>query len=60
MNRAVLMLIVFLAVAALAFALGLWALGDGDDLMAFLLCALGALSLRGLHLAAQVADGGAR
>ncbi len=60
MNRAVVMLVVFLTVAAGAFGLGLWALGDGDDLVAFLLCVLGALALRGLHLAAQVAEGGAR
>lgn len=57
-NRAVVMLVVFLAVGAGAFALGLWALGDGEDLTALLLCILGALSLRGLHHAALVAEGG--
>ena len=60
MNPAVAMLVVFLAIAAGSFGLGLWALGDGDDLMALLLCILGALSLRGLHLAAQATEGSGR
>jgi hypothetical protein len=58
MNRAVVMLVVFLAVAAGSFGLGLWVLGNGDDVTALLLCGLAALSLRGLHLAAHVAEGG--
>ena len=54
------MLLVLFAIAAASFTLGLIALGRGDDLTAILLCGLGALSLRALHLAARIAERGAR
>ena len=59
-SRATGMLLVLFAIAAASFTLGLIALGRGDDLTAILLCGLGALSLRALHLAARIAERGAR
>jgi hypothetical protein len=53
-------LLLFFAIAAACFALGLWALGDSADLLAVLLLALGALSLRGVSQAARASEGGQR
>ena len=51
------MLLFLFGVAAVCFGLGLVALGQRDDLLAVLLCATGALSLRAMHLAARVGEG---
>jgi len=59
-NRVTFVLLVFFALAAASFVLGLYALGEGQDLVAILLCGLGALSLRALKQAGRAADGGSR
>ena len=59
-RRAVIVLSIFFVIAATCFALALMSLARTDDVMALLLAVLGALSLRGMHLAARAADGGAR
>lgn len=59
-SRAVIVLSIFFVIAAVCFALSLMSLARADDVMALLLAVLAALSLRGLHLAARAAEGGAR
>jgi hypothetical protein len=54
------MLLLLLAVATLSFGAGLLALSEQSDLLATLLCVVGALALRTLSLAARVAQKGAR
>jgi hypothetical protein len=53
-------LLVFFALAAASFVLGLYALGAQQDMLAILLCGFGALSLRALRQAGRAADGGSR
>ena len=59
-SRAVIVLSIFFVIAAVCFALALMSLARADDVMALLLAIGGALSLRGLHLAARAAEGSAR
>jgi hypothetical protein len=53
-------LLLFYGIAAASFAVGLYALAHGVDLMAVLLLAFGALSLRALSQSSRVGDGGTR
>ena len=53
-------LLVFYGVATAAFALGLYALAQGGDLLAVLLLVFGGLALRALTQAARLGDGGMR
>jgi len=55
---AVLLLLFLIAVAA--FGLGLLALSRAADLLALLLCAVGALSLAALGRIARLSEGGTR
>ena len=59
-TRVTFVLLVFFALAATSFVLGLYALGAGQDLAAILWCGLGALSLRALRQAGRAAEGGSR
>lgn len=56
-NRVIGVLLLLFGVAAVCFTLGLFVLGRRDDLMAVLLCVMGALALRALHLAARASEG---
>lgn len=56
-TRATAVLLVLFAIAATAFAAGLWALTEENDLMAILLGGIGGLALRALHQAARLEEG---
>ncbi|MCA9622147.1 MAG: hypothetical protein KC731_24155 [Myxococcales bacterium] len=55
-NRATAVLVLFYAIAAIAFALALLSLTRGDDVMAVVLGLLGATALRALWRAAKLAE----
>ncbi|RLB47794.1 MAG: hypothetical protein DRI90_25990 [Deltaproteobacteria bacterium] len=59
-NRVTAILLVLFVIAVASFGLGLLALSRAADLLALLLCVLGALSLAALGRVARLGDGGAR
>jgi hypothetical protein len=54
--RATGVLLALFAIAASAFGMGMFSLTEGHDLLAILLCLIGALALRALHQAARLAE----
>jgi len=58
--RVIAILLVLFVIAVAAFGLGLMALSRAADLLALLLCGVGALSLAALGRVARLSDGGTR
>jgi hypothetical protein len=57
-NRVTGTLLLFFALAATSFVVGIFLLRGKNDLGALLSCAVGALALRALHQAARASEGG--
>jgi len=55
-DRELALLVALLAIAAVAFALGLWSLGQRDDVSALVLLVLGATAARGVAQALRALE----